>query len=459
MKKQMIVIMAAVLAFGLPLTAEPSGAEEIKAASFDSSGVLVGGWHWLADLSFTHTAEWRFDPIPQGQDITVKLQVLARPTSRVVAGSVAEFYLFYGAAASGQIEVPFYGRIKVTLPGVEATSEGSILCRGEIVIPAKELRGSRTLLLRATRTDAMGEYPSISLVLGFKAESAVLLAQKGTGQLEFKPKEIPEPKGQPKDKPAPEPITPVIPKPEPQPKFRTFDGDHLPESDTRDEAYLVKPGQYYGELGHEREGGVHDNVDWYAVNVRKGEILKVSLDMNEGRNFNLALVSPGGNPLEVSARKLDVADTVEWAASLDGPAFVKVNRAAGQGRYTLAVDIRHQDDGGSGRDAGNDQDGAVPIYPAAEPADGMLLPDDNIDFYSIGLERGWELRVKLLVQAGQNFNLALLRPDGTILEASKRGAGESDQFEFKAPAAKTYSIRVIRKSGEGHYKLQLSIYK
>jgi hypothetical protein len=457
MKKISIVMIAAILAFGLPLAAGPSGAEEIKAVSFEGSGVLVEGWRWLADVSHAHSVEWRFDRIPQAQDITVRLEAVARSYNKLAAGVPAEFFLTYGAVTPGAAEPSIFGRIKVSLPNVPGAADpANVLCRGEVVIPRKDLKGSQTLLLRASRNDAAGEYPPIDLVVGFKAESAVLI-EKASSQPIFKPKELPPPG--PKSQPGSpiDPRAPVVPKPEPQ--LRLFEGEHLPESDTREDAYLLRPGSYYGDLGAEREKGVHDNVDWFAVNVRKGEIVRVTLDVKEGRNFNLALIAPNGNPLEASARRLDVVDMVDWASPLDGPVFIKINRAAGQGRYALGIDIRHQDDAKSGRDAGADQDGAVPIYPAAEPADGQLLADDNIDFYSIGLEKGWELRVKLLVQHGQNFNLALLRPDGTILEASREGAGESDQFTFKAEAARTFYIRVIRKSGEGHYKLQLSIYK
>ncbi|MBN2206724.1 MAG: hypothetical protein JW742_04915, partial [Candidatus Aminicenantes bacterium] len=249
------------------------------------------------------------------------------------------------------------------------------------------------------------------------------------------------------------------PAPKPEIKLRPFEGDHLPNSDSLVEAYLLKPGEYYGDMGAERKDGSRDNVDWYAVNVPRGEILVVTLDMKEGRNFNLALIAQNGNPLETSVRRKDLTDMVEWASSLDGPVFIKIFRAAGQGRYILGVDIRHQDDAKSGRDAGPDQDSAVPIYPTTEPVDGQLLADDNIDVYSIGLEKGWELRAKLMLQSHQDYNLALIRPDGTIVESSKRGTGQSEEIAFKAQAARTFYLRILRKSGEGHYKLSLNIQK
>jgi hypothetical protein len=434
----------------------PGGDDEIKAVAFQSNGPSIDGWQWLMDAGLSQTAEWRFDRIPMEQDISVGLDVRARSAVRLAAGVNAEFFLMYGAAAPGQKEAEFFGRVKVALSGTPAPSGDptGFICRGTVVIPLKELRGSPALILRASRGDAQAEYPPGVYFIGVRAESAVLIVKSSPEPgPRPKPRTIPEPPPQPKAEPRP------LPKPEPEPKLRPFTGDHLPETDERDEAYLLKPGAYYGELGHERDNGSHDNVDWYAVNLRRGEIVTVSLDLNEGRNFNLALIAPDGNPLDTSARKLNATDVVECAAGLDGPAFIKINRAAGQGRYALTIAIRRQDDAGSGRDAGGDADGAVPAYPASEPADGQLLPGDNIDVYSVGLERGWTLFAQLLVQSGQNFNLALQRPDGTILEASKRGVGESDEIEFKAPAAKTYYLRVIRKSGEGHYKLQLAIHK
>lgn len=466
MKRFVIFVSAFLFAFGLPLAARPSGDEDIPAASFNSTGVLVNGWHWLADLSHTHIVEWRFSRLPENQDIAVRLEALYRPPVRVAEGGVAEFYLFYGAAVPGAADVPFFGRLKAALPGVPGGGDpNGLLCRGEVVIPRGELKGNETLVLRASRVDAVGEFPAVDHILGFKAESAVLVAKAAPKPPVEKPKikkgPIPQPIPTdpvvPKPEPKREPVVPAPPKPEP--KLRPFDGEHLPNSDSMAEAYLLKPGAYYGDMGAERRDGSRDNVDWYAVNVRRGDILVVTLDMKEGRNFNLALVGRNGNPLETSARTKDLVDMVEWAASQDGPVYIKIYRAAGQGRFSLGIDTRHQDDAKSGRDAGPDQESAVPIYPTTEPSDGQLLADDNIDVYSIGLEQGWELRVKLMVQSHQNFNLALIRPDGTIVDSSREGVGESEQIVFKAQAARTFYLRVIRKSGEGHYKLDLNIHK
>lgn len=454
--RRRFVLAAATMAFAAILALPgPTVDEEIAATAFNSSGPLVDGWHWLMDPDRNQTAEWRFDRIPQEQDIAVRFEVLARSNRRLDAGVNANFFLSYGAAAPDEKEALFFGRIKVVLPNSPTPDNpDGISCRGTVIIPRKELRGSQTLILKAGRSDELGQYPPVDLLIGVRAESAVLLARThGEPGPKPKPRKLPEPEPEPKREPRP------FLKPQHLPELRHFAGDHLPETDLSEEAYILGPGEYFGELGHERESGGHDNVDWYAVNLGAGEIVKVTLDMKEGRNFNLALVSPFGNPLETSAQKSDATDAVEWAASREGIAFIKINRASGQGRYALAVDIRHQDDGGSGRDAGNDQSEAVPVYPASEPVDGRLLPDDNIDLYSVALEKGWTLYVKLMVQSGRNYNLALLKPDGTVLEASNRGVGESESIEFTAMSAKTYFLRIIRKSGEGHYQLQLSIHK
>jgi hypothetical protein len=121
--------------------------------------------------------------------------------------------------------------------------------------------------------------------------------------------------------------------------------------------------------------------------------------------------------------------------------------------------VRHQDDAGSGRDAGNVLEEAVPIYPATEPADGELSPPDGIDLYSIQLDREWRLLLKLMNQSSQDYDLALLNSYGDVIESSARGMGQSESLDFTAPASGTYYVRVSRKAGQGHYKIELSIHK
>jgi hypothetical protein len=128
-------------------------------------------------------------------------------------------------------------------------------------------------------------------------------------------------------------------------------------------------------------------------------------------------------------------------------------------RDTPPAEVRHQDDAGSGRDAGNVFEEAVLIDPATELVDGELSPADGIDMYSIALDKGWRLLLKLMNQSGQDYNLALLKSNGDIQASSARAMGQSESIDFLAPSSQTYYIRVSRKAGQGHYKIELSIHK
>jgi hypothetical protein len=121
--------------------------------------------------------------------------------------------------------------------------------------------------------------------------------------------------------------------------------------------------------------------------------------------------------------------------------------------------VRRQNDAGRGRDAGDVLEDAVLISPATEPADGELSPADGIDLYRIRLDKEWRLLLKLMIQSGQNYDLALLNSNGDILATSARGMGQSESLDFTARASRTYYIRVSRKAGQGHYKIELSINK
>lgn len=123
------------------------------------------------------------------------------------------------------------------------------------------------------------------------------------------------------------------------------------------------------------------------------------------------------------------------------------------------AEVGDQNDGGSGRDAGNVLDEAVPIYPVTEPADGELSPADSVDFYSIPLDKVWKLSLGLAIRNDQDFDLALLDSKGKIQASSARGTGQSESLDFLAPAADTYYIRVSRKAGQGRYRIELSFHK
>jgi hypothetical protein len=125
----------------------------------------------------------------------------------------------------------------------------------------------------------------------------------------------------------------------------------------------------------------------------------------------------------------------------------------------VAAEVPHQDDAGSGRDAGNVFEEAVLINPATELADGELSPADGIDMYSIPLDKEWRLLLKLMNQSGQDYDLALLKSNGDIQASSARAMGQSESIDFLAPSSRIYYIRVSRKAGQGHYKIELSIHK
>jgi hypothetical protein len=125
----------------------------------------------------------------------------------------------------------------------------------------------------------------------------------------------------------------------------------------------------------------------------------------------------------------------------------------------VPAEVRHQDDAGSGRDAGNVLEEAVPINPATELVDGELSPADGIDLYSIQLNKEWRLFLKLINQSGQDYIFVLLNSTGDVIESPTRGIGQFESLEFTASTSGIYYVRVSRKSGQGHYKIELSIHK
>jgi len=123
------------------------------------------------------------------------------------------------------------------------------------------------------------------------------------------------------------------------------------------------------------------------------------------------------------------------------------------------AEVRAQDDAGSGRDAGNVLDEAVPIYPITEPADGELSAADKVDFYSIPLDKEWRMSLQLAVRSDQDYDVALLESDGVVKASSARGKGLSESLEFLPLSSGTYYVRVSRKAGQGPYRIELTFDK
>ena len=83
--------------------------------------------------------------------------------------------------------------------------------------------------------------------------------------------------------------------------------------------------------------------------------------------------------------------------------------------------ILHRDDAGSGRDAGEVLEKAVPISPATELLEGELSPDDDMDIYSIRLDNGSKPSLSLSTRAARIIFLFSSIP---MVISSRRRPGE-----------------------------------
>lgn len=140
-------------------------------AAFWSDGDLINGWYWVRDEDYSDSARWII-PIPENATaIIFNVEALATDRAGGGFGFDAQFFLSYGLPASGDNQGLLLGRMPVSLTNIHPANPDTYLCRGTISIPAYDLKGTRSLLLIARRTDEMGGFPPIKMHLAFNAAS------------------------------------------------------------------------------------------------------------------------------------------------------------------------------------------------------------------------------------------------------------------------------------------------
>lgn len=90
----------------------------VPAASYDSNGDSIYGWHWLRDVGLSHKASWTFEGIAEGaESVVLHITCLATDTVNGGRGFPAVFriaYHFSEAEAVGDLSEPQ----EITLPNV-----------------------------------------------------------------------------------------------------------------------------------------------------------------------------------------------------------------------------------------------------------------------------------------------------------------------------------------------------
>jgi hypothetical protein len=74
-------------------------------------------------------------------------------------------------------------------------------------------------------------------------------------------------------------------------------GNQLPDTDKLEEAILIKPGTYTGNLGEKEEEGQMDNDDYYSIEVEEGQLITLQLTIPGNANYQIYLLNTNRNLL------------------------------------------------------------------------------------------------------------------------------------------------------------------
>ncbi len=227
----------------------------------------------------------------------------------------------------------------------------------------------------------------------------------------------------------------------------------LLNTDSMEEAATIKAGLYTGSLGEIRSDEKKDNEDYYQIEVEEGQIVSLKLTVPGNANFNLTLFNPGKNSRGSSVTEKE-HKFLEYIADSTGIWTVRISRSSGEGEYLLSVEVKNQNDGESGKDAGKTTEGSIPIFPST--ITGFLKAGDNEDYYSIEVEEGQIIRLKMAIPGNANFNVTLFNPNRNSRGTSST-QGDFKILNYVADSTGIWFIKISRSSGEGEYQLAVEL--
>ena len=217
--------------------------------------------------------------------------------------------------------------------------------------------------------------------------------------------------------------------------------------DSFDAATSVKPGSYNGLLGGA------DGNDYYLIDLPKGGgSLSVTVKTTDG-NVGVTLYDDSQNYIGEAKSDKNKPDTGVYAAILNGGQggnwFVRVN---GEGSYAFTVNFVPQNDGGSGKDAGDDLDTALSLDKTE--FDGIVGSLDGSDYYKIPAANGRKVTVAF---SGKGVVVvSLYDANRNFLKETSIDAGKSADVVDDTGAEGDYTIRMNGTDGVGAYHAKIT---
>jgi hypothetical protein len=205
----------------------------------------------------------------------------------------------------------------------------------------------------------------------------------------------------------------------------------------------------------------YDEQDWYSFIVPGG----ASIYANISPSLNLEVEGTLYNQDKESVKTVFMGGfgatiMVDWSTnSLEGgyQYYLKVRCKDGSGTYVVDVNLAMQGDAGSGSDASDVLEGALPLVSGSY--DAFCKDDDEFDYYSFDVRARTLLNITCTPAISVDYNIELQDEDGRKIEeaGSDVGIGVATNIEWTASSSETVYLRVRRYTSFGNYKLDVVI--
>lgn len=326
----------------------PVNAAIYQGGDFTSDGDYINGWWWLRDADHHASATWNFSDIPAGTaDIVINFEVLATDRPDGSGGFNASFYVSYGPVPEErQTDIPSE-LVNLTNAGLEVDPNG-YTSRGIFTIPRANLPpGTDRIWMRISREDSQGLQPPIELHIAFM-QTSVTFSEGSTD---------------------------------------------IGDSDSQEDAILITSGSYTGSLD------AQDTEDWLTLYVGAKQVVSMEAQVPADAEFKATLYDPGMNQKEqaipVETEALPHGITLAHIAADDAAGwwYLKFEQVSGEGEYHFTILPVDQQDAGQAGDAGDVPTAARSIENGTYA--GIVMHDDPVDYYRIGLFPGENANVEL----------------------------------------------------------------
>lgn len=227
--------------------------------------------------------------------------------------------------------------------------------------------------------------------------------------------------------------------------------------DSFEEASLISVGSGTGKLDN------FDRTDYYKISVSSGQMVSAGMTPPSGANFDLDVYDPHTGSANSSHNLGDETDAVAYTATASGYLYIQVGWKSGAGTYSMTVTSDHQDDMGTGGDAGYDFDTAALISSSITDT-GYIDESDPADLYKIYVGSGQATSVFMTPPSGADFDLWIWGSGYPMAQASLDLYSDASLFRIPGAwesVATTATIPgycyilVMRHNGSGTYSMEV----